>query len=268
MKLKTIKNDLKSAAQCWAEIGLWLQRVARRPATRGRPEGLLGHGLAAWSSRRDGLRAGRRGGALAGGPVVASRWQGIGLEHHGRAADTSGKGSGGGAHRCGAAMLGRSGGSMRLAPGATGEDEGGEGGSKTGSGGGLVGLTMGGGGGNGDGGGRKSVGEGRGGSVTIGGREESREGAVEERTWHTDVDLRDGAKSGTGDGWRPFYGGPVARQRERVGGLARCRVEGKNGKGRGGPGAAWDNAAARQRPIAAQPQCQAVAPVDRRSRAA
>jgi hypothetical protein len=59
---------------------------------------------------------------------------------------------------------------------------------------------------------------------------------VEERTWHTDVDLRDGAKSGTGDGWRPFYGGPVARQRERVGGLARCRVEGKNGKGRGGPG--------------------------------
>jgi hypothetical protein len=35
---------------------------------------------------------------------------------------------------------------LRLAPGATGEDEGGEGSSKTGSGGGLVGLTMGGGG--------------------------------------------------------------------------------------------------------------------------
>jgi hypothetical protein len=51
---------------------------------------------------------------------------------------------------------------LRLAPGVAGEDEGGEGGSKSGNGGGLAGLTVE--GENGDGGGRKCVG-GRGSSV-------------------------------------------------------------------------------------------------------
>jgi hypothetical protein len=51
-------------------------------------------------------------------------------------------------------------------------------------------------------------------SVTVGGREASREGAVEERTWHVDVDERDGAKMGRAAAGA-FYGGPVARQRER-----------------------------------------------------
>jgi hypothetical protein len=44
-------------------------------------------------------------------------------------------------------------------------------------------------------------------SIAVGGREASREGAVEERTRHADVDERDGAKSGTGGGrrllWQP-----------------------------------------------------------------
>jgi hypothetical protein len=97
---------------------------------------------------------GRRGGALTTGPVAASRRQGLGLEHHGPATNALGKGSRGGAHRCGGAMAGRSGGSVRRRPHrreggrrlrlATGEDERGEGGSKTGNGGGLVGLTVGG----------------------------------------------------------------------------------------------------------------------------
>jgi hypothetical protein len=51
LKLKTIENDLKSAAQCWAEIGPRLQRTARRLATCGRPEGRLGHSLAAHALR-------------------------------------------------------------------------------------------------------------------------------------------------------------------------------------------------------------------------
>jgi hypothetical protein len=59
LKLKTIENDLKSAAQCWAKIGPRLQRTARRLATCGRPEGQLGHGLAARSSREGGPRAAR-----------------------------------------------------------------------------------------------------------------------------------------------------------------------------------------------------------------
>jgi hypothetical protein len=73
--------------------------------------------------------------------------------------------------------------------------------------------------GGGDGGSWKSIGEGRGGSVAVGGWEASRERAVEERTWHADVDERVGAKSQTGGGWHPFYGGPVAQKRERVGGV-------------------------------------------------
>jgi hypothetical protein len=44
------------------------------------------------------LRVGWRGGTLAGDPVLASWRQGLGLEHHDRAADAPGKGSGGGAH--------------------------------------------------------------------------------------------------------------------------------------------------------------------------
>jgi hypothetical protein len=57
MELKTIENDLKSAAQWWAEIGPWLHRAARQHAARGRPKGHLGHGLAARSSCGGGLRA-------------------------------------------------------------------------------------------------------------------------------------------------------------------------------------------------------------------
>jgi hypothetical protein len=86
------------------------------------------------------------------------------------------------------------------------------------------------GGGGGDGGSWKSIREGRGGLISVGGWEASREGRWR-RTWHTDVDERDGAKSETGGGRRPFYGGPVARKREMAGGLARCRMEGGNGKG-------------------------------------
>jgi hypothetical protein len=60
---------------------------------RGRPEGRLGHGVAAhklcarWA--RCGLvtarspRVGRRGGALVGGPVATSLRQGLVLERHG-----------------------------------------------------------------------------------------------------------------------------------------------------------------------------------------
>jgi hypothetical protein len=52
---------------------------------------------------------------------------------------------------------------LRLAPGAAREDEGGEGGSKSGNGGGLVGLSIG--GGDGDDDGRKHAEMGHGGSV-------------------------------------------------------------------------------------------------------
>jgi hypothetical protein len=41
-------------------------------------------------------------------------------------------------------------------------------------------------------------------SVTVGGREASREGAVEKRTWHVDVDERDGAKKWDGRRLAPF----------------------------------------------------------------
>jgi hypothetical protein len=72
---------------------------------------------------------------------------------------------GGEAARCGGARRRphqrESGRRLQLAPGATREDEGGEGSSKSGNGGGLVGLT----GGGGDGGGQKRTEEGHGGSV-------------------------------------------------------------------------------------------------------
>jgi hypothetical protein len=73
-----------------------------------------------------------------------------------------------------------------------------------------VGLTVR--GGDGDCRGRKCAEEGR---WWTGGVEG---GAVEERTRHVDVDERDGAKSGTGGGRRPFYGGSVAWRWERAGG--------------------------------------------------
>jgi hypothetical protein len=87
----------------------------------GQLEGWLGHGLAARSSRGSGSRARRCGGALAGGPVVASRRQGLGLEHHDYAADAPGKESGGGAHRGGRGI----GGAERRLGAATSSLEGG-----------------------------------------------------------------------------------------------------------------------------------------------
>jgi hypothetical protein len=64
MELKTIENDLKSAAQWWAEIGPWLQRAARQ--------------LRRWLARCGVVttcipRTGRQVGALVGGLVIASR---------------------------------------------------------------------------------------------------------------------------------------------------------------------------------------------------
>jgi hypothetical protein len=83
LEFKTIEKRFKIAAQCSIEIGPWLQCTARRPAMHGRPEGRLGHGLAAQSSHGCGPRAacapawsqrvGRaRGGAVAHSPVA--RW--------------------------------------------------------------------------------------------------------------------------------------------------------------------------------------------------
>jgi hypothetical protein len=63
---------------------------------RGWLDGWLGHGLVARSSRGCGLRAGRRGGALADGLVAASRRQGLGLEHHDYVMDAPGKEGGAG----------------------------------------------------------------------------------------------------------------------------------------------------------------------------
>jgi hypothetical protein len=57
----------------------------------------------AWSPR-----AGRRGGALAGGLMAASRRQGLGLKRHDYAADAPGMESGGRAHRGGGTTMGRS----------------------------------------------------------------------------------------------------------------------------------------------------------------
>jgi hypothetical protein len=84
-----IKNNLKSAAQCWAKIGPRLQRAARWPATHGQSEGWLGHSLAAQSSYRGRPRAARAGAwspraaCARDGAVAVSQRQGLGLEHHG-----------------------------------------------------------------------------------------------------------------------------------------------------------------------------------------
>jgi hypothetical protein len=120
-------------------------------------------------------------------------------------------------------------------------------------------------------------------SVAIGGWEASREGAVEERTWHADVDEKDGAKSGTGSGRRLLWRPGGAAEGKGQGSPSRCHVEGGNGKRRGGPGAAGDSAGGTAWPChttgrteernrrltgGPRPQCQVVALVDRRARAA
>jgi hypothetical protein len=70
-------------------------------------------------------------------------------------------------------------------------------------------------------------------SVTIGGWEALREGAVEERTWHADVDKKDGAKSGTGSGrrllWRPGGAAEGKGQGVHLGAMWRAGM----GKGEG-----------------------------------
>jgi hypothetical protein len=70
-------------------------------------------------------------------------------------------------------------------------------------------------------------------SVTVGGHEASREGAVEERAQHLGMDEGDGAKRGTAAA-DALSGGPGARHR---------------GKGQGGPGfsAAWRGKRGRER---------------------
>jgi hypothetical protein len=93
LEFKTIEIKLKFDAQCWVKIG-------PRPATHSRPDGRLGHGLAARAL------CGAGGGALANGPVAASRRQGSQLEHPRHAMDASGKESGGGAHRGGRTTVG------------------------------------------------------------------------------------------------------------------------------------------------------------------
>jgi hypothetical protein len=88
---------------------LRLQCSAWWPATRGRPEGRLGHGLAARSSHAYGPRAaravrGHRAQPAHRTPWWRSRWrQGFWLEHHRHTVDAPGKKSGGGAH-CGGWM--------------------------------------------------------------------------------------------------------------------------------------------------------------------
>jgi hypothetical protein len=143
---------------------------ARRPATHGRPEGRLGHGLAARSSRigdpcaaRVGRaaawspRAGRRGGTLAGGPVVASQrqrswdiapWLSGGCSGQGERRRGSPRWwrDDGAERRLSAAASSLEGGSAKT-PSSSWSCEGGEGGSKSGNGCRLVGLTVGVGGG-------------------------------------------------------------------------------------------------------------------------
>jgi hypothetical protein len=53
--IKTIEKQFKIAGQCWAEISLRLQHMARRPTTCGR----LVHGLAAQSNLEGSTRVGR-----------------------------------------------------------------------------------------------------------------------------------------------------------------------------------------------------------------
>jgi hypothetical protein len=56
-------------------------RTMRWPATRGRQKSRVGLGLVARSSGESGLRGRQRSGALVGGPVAASRRQGVPWEH-------------------------------------------------------------------------------------------------------------------------------------------------------------------------------------------
>jgi hypothetical protein len=165
--------------------------------------------------------------------MAASRRQGLGHEHHSRAADASDKGSGGGAHRCGGVTVGRSGGSVRtrgvrVAPNRKmAADE-------------WVSP-----GGDGDGGGQKCAMEGRGGSVA----------GVDERrlAWpcaeESEGEKRRGERRGVGR----LFEEEVARQGRgvRLSAAWRAGMETEEGA----PGAAWDSAAVRQRPTAARPRC-------------
>jgi hypothetical protein len=100
-----------------------LRRSTRWPATRGRPEGRLGHGLAAQSrrqpaTRRNGARAVRargavtsrcsrtrqHGDALNGDAVRAGQWQGVASEHRRGPGVAPGRQRGGGANPSGGSM--------------------------------------------------------------------------------------------------------------------------------------------------------------------
>jgi hypothetical protein len=59
LEFKISENELKFAAQCPVETSRGYSARPARPAMHGRPEGRLGHGLAARSSRRCGRRAAR-----------------------------------------------------------------------------------------------------------------------------------------------------------------------------------------------------------------
>jgi hypothetical protein len=96
LEFKISENELKFAAQCRVESSPWLQRAARAACharSAGRPAGPRPSGPVQPRMRparcvRAGVvttrrpRAGWRGGALTGGPMVASRRQGSRLEHH------------------------------------------------------------------------------------------------------------------------------------------------------------------------------------------
>jgi hypothetical protein len=236
-----------------------LQRGARRPATRGR----LGYSLVARSRRGGGPHALHEvtergtvrwrlvGGKILGSSTTAERWMRRARAVEAGLTDVVARRWGRATTRCGGARRrphrreGRW--CLRLAPGAAGEDERGEGGSKMGNGCELVGLT-GGGGGDGDGSGRKCAGEGRGGLVAVGGREVSREGRWrrERDTWtwmrgmgrkagHAVVDVRFMAAwwRGGGKGQGSISVPRGGRERERV------RLIERSVQQRPGRGAAW-----------------------------
>jgi hypothetical protein len=64
LEFKTIENDLKSAAHCWAETGPRLQCAPGGLSHTSGRKGLLGHGLVAQSSRGGGPHAACALGAL------------------------------------------------------------------------------------------------------------------------------------------------------------------------------------------------------------
>jgi hypothetical protein len=74
-------------------------------------------------------------------------------------------------------------------------------------------------------------------SVTVGGQEASREGAVEERVWHSGVDVGGRAKKGNDGGrhllWRPSG---VGGEEKRQGVRGSTPHVGENGDERGGGG--------------------------------